>query len=191
MLPFFVRSKVSSDAIQVVFKNRQCCYSTTFPQLLRDHKDSFSDMLWKKGTELSHRAVEKSSLVAQSVAKEASKKASDSWLVKRKSLDQTLQKAQEAAKENVSKLTKATQQVTSQAVQQNIQRPIQDTSKRIGETLTSHKIVENMTSGGTKLIKWMAMWSLAAVFVYGVATATPMAILKFATRERDPEQQQQ
>ena len=83
----------------------------------------------------------------------------------------------------------ATKQATSKAVEQNIQQPIQNTSKRIGET--SQKVVDTVTASGTKFIKWGAMWSLAAIFVYGVATATPMAILKFVTREKQKDIQEQ
>jgi hypothetical protein len=83
-------------------------------------------------------------------------------------------RTQESAKEGV-----------GNAIETTIHRPIRAASESIQET--SQQLVEGITSSGTKLLRWVWWWSLAAVAVYAVATTLPMALIKYAMEKPQQE----
>ena len=150
--------------------------------------------------QLASSAISESQKIAERAAQQVSSAASE---LARKSLDETQKMtktaysesqklAQQAAKDTAKLASDSFQQVSSrtkqkvsQTVEQNVHKPIQQTSQHIKKS--SEELVESITSSGTKLLKWFAWWSLAAVAVYGIVTTLPIALIKYAMeRKNDP-----
>mmetsp|Transcript_38173 Transcript_38173/g.92842 ORF Transcript_38173/g.92842 Transcript_38173/m.92842 type:complete len:404 (+) Transcript_38173:90-1301(+) len=152
---------------------------------------------------LTSNALSESQKLAEKAAQQASTTAST---FARKTLDETQklttaalsesQKlAQRAAKdttklasESFRQVSTKTKQKVSQTVQENVSKPIQQTSKKIKDS--SGELVETITSSGTKLLKWFAWWSLAAVAVYGLVSTLPIALIKYAMERKNNDDDQ-
>lgn len=164
-----------------------------FTQSAADQASKRASESWSAGRQSLDQAFQQSSRnwqeSASKLSEQAQRAAKEQASNLSKATSETFSKASQMVARKAHDSARATKQATRQAVEQNIQKPLQNTSKRVSES--SKQLVETVTSSGTKVAKWMAMWSLAAIFVYGVATATPMAILKFMTREKHQEYEQQ
>jgi len=53
-----------------------------------------------------------------------------------------------------------------------------------GIAQSSKQLKDSVTMTGTKVLRWFWWWSLAAIFVYGVASTLPMAIIKYTMEDK-------
>jgi hypothetical protein len=171
-------------------------------------------------TDAASKTLRKTQQMTQDAAAQAAKSFSETLLAGRKNFDQAMQQTssqlqesassltqttKETAKEQGTKLTrasseiitkasqtvrqvvqdsaKATKQATRQVVEERVHRPLKATSESISQK--SQELVVNVTSTGTKLLRWAFWWTLAAVFVYGVASTLPMALIKYTLERRN------
>ncbi|KAG7358547.1 hypothetical protein IV203_015136 [Nitzschia inconspicua] len=101
-----------------------------------------------------------------------------------KATSDTLSKASQSVTQTARDSLKATQDTAQQAYHRNIQQPIQETAQNLAQS--TEKMVDNLTNSGTKLLRYLAVWSLAAVFVYGMATTLPIQLIKYGMEKRQP-----
>jgi hypothetical protein len=82
---------------------------------------------------------------------------------------------------------------SSQQATEKLQSTVSDTGRVLSQTTkgvvnatlerirtSSVGVVTQARAMGTKAIRWAALWSLAAIFVYGVATSIPTALIRHA-----------
>merc|ERR1712238_258670 len=100
----------------------------------------------------------------------------------RKKISRTAIDTTKATSENLTQSTKAASKRVDIIVETNVRRPIKNATNVITEP--SREIVDTVTSSGTKLLRWVWWWSLAVVFVYGVATTLPMAIIRHTIEQK-------
>jgi F0F1-type ATP synthase membrane subunit b/b' len=158
------------------------------------------DTIQSKTTSLWNRAVEATNNVAKDVA---TKTLDTSQKIAHTAAQQTQQWTQEAtnqvvqsasqlsqsatkiAQQQAGSLAKATSESFSKAstvAQQSLQQQVSHTSQHVRHT--ADRLVDKVTGGGTKLIRSLGLWSLAAVFVYGVATTLPMQLIKYSMESK-------
>ena len=54
-----------------------------------------------------------------------------------------------------------------------------------GAAASTKHLQETLTDTSGKALKWIWRWSLAAIFVYGVASALPMAVTKYTMEDKN------
>lgn len=136
----------------------------------------------QSASKLSHSAMEATKEHANSLTKATTDSLSKASQAAKESLQQQVSHASKATTATLSKATESVAHTTQQAYHRSIQQPLQKTSKDISDT--AEKLVDNLTSSGTKLLRYVAGWSLVAVFVYGIATTLPIQLIKYYGMEK-------
>lgn len=166
-----------------------------------NHVTAFTNDTIQRGTQALEDAVRKPTKTAH-VTSDLSKKATETLSP---TAAETVGRAATSLSQSVGEsLTRATQSVTTTAVvsgeallqktrdaakqsvdhvvETTINRPIRKVSSNFQES--SKQVIENITSSGTKLLRWLWWWSLAAIAVYAVATTLPIALIKYVVEQR-------
>jgi len=162
----------------------------------------------KKAQKVVSDTIESTQTVAKNATDQAirsvSKKASEAAEGVTKATKETLKSTVDGAKQQVSKTVSESTTVQSisrstRAISSGIEQTTKvasqsaETIKQGAETIKkssveliekSKELKENITSTSTKVIRWFWWWSLAAIFVYGVASTLPMAIIKYSVEQK-------
>ncbi len=97
---------------------------------------------------------------------------------------QTISRSTRAISSGIEQTTKAASQgaetiaKSSQELKENVSSSAEAIKK------SSNELKENLTSTSAKIVRWFWWWSLAAIFVYGVASTLPMAIIKYTVEQK-------
>ena len=192
------------------FRQHQRLFSSFLDRLKQSTQDTVQKVA-QKTQDTVQNAAQQATQKAQSVAKTATKEAQKAATktlestqnaaiqAKDKAVQSVTKKASEA-KSNAAKATteafqstvgKATQQISETAANatKSTTQKITDTQKAASDTVqsvkrSSQQWKEQFTSFGSKALRWFWWWSLAAIFVYGVASTLPMAIIKYTIQEK-------
>jgi hypothetical protein len=132
-------------------------------------KDAASKTL-DTSQKLAHQAAQQTQQWTQEAANQAVQSASK--------LSQSATKVAQQQTTNLSKTTSQTFAKVTTATQQSLQQRESYTSERIRHT--KERLFDYVTGGGTKLLRWLGVWSLAAIFVYGIATTLPIQLIKYS-----------
>jgi hypothetical protein len=151
---------------------------------------------WKKTVQLTNstakEAASKTLETTQTLTKQAAEQAvkTASETIKKHKLDETLRQTSRQWQETAANTSRAVGTAAQQALHEGSQSAKQATKQAITATSgsvreTSKKWADSLTITGTKALKWFAVWSLAAVFVYGMATTLPIALIKYSVERRN------
>lgn len=156
----------------------------------KDWKGQFNTMFAqtsKKASEVAKRQTDQALGVLQSQAKQSSERLA---VEAKKVSDKVVSEAKRAFDKGAT-TAKVTLKSSSQKVAETIQSTVSHTGKAINETsrqavdaasermrTSSLGVLTNAQAFAVKGIRWAALWSLAAIFVYGVATSIPGAFIR-------------
>jgi hypothetical protein len=132
-------------------------------------KDAASKTL-DTSQKLAHKAAQQTQQWTQQQANQVVQSAS--------TLSQSATKVVQQQATNLSKATTETLSQASTVAQQSLQQQASNTSQRF--RYTTDRLVDTVFGSGTKLLRWLCIWSLAAIFVYGVATTLPIQLIKYS-----------
>jgi len=133
------------------------------------------------------KAIKRVSDTATTATKEGSKRLSETAAGVSKATGKVLASTIDGAKEQLSKgasgLTKSTSETISKstrAIGSGVEEKKRVAAAKVEEiSQSSQQLKESLTMTGNKVVRWFWWWSLAAIFVYGVASTLPMAIIKY------------
>jgi exonuclease VII large subunit len=191
--------RYSRNKTTELYRYQRCCrsYSTSRPLKRKDDSTSSSSSWWnsiletgtQKVRENADKALESSTKYTKDITNQASKIAVDTLTKSKQTfedkLQQTSQQLQEKATKTLQDTSKAVGQRThrlykdtSHTVQEKTKQTIQQTKTNINRS--SQNVVNNVTSVSRVFGKYALWWSLAAVFVYGIATTLPIQLIKYS-----------
>lgn len=107
----------------------------------------------------------------------ATKQLSEVASTAKKSTTETIVTSRKAIESGVEQQTKA--------AAQKVETIKEDATQKV-ETIkeSSKQVTAGLLSTGTKALRWFWWWSLAAIFVYGLASNLPMAIIKYTIQNK-------
>eukprot|EP00536_Pseudo-nitzschia_multiseries_P004532 jgi/Psemu1/302646/fgenesh1_kg.75_\ len=138
------------------------------------------------------QAIRSVSDTAATAKKEGSKRLSETAAgvseATGKVIASTIDGAKQKLSEGASGLTKSTSETISKstrAIGSGVEEQKRVAAAKVEKIAESSKqLKESVTMTGTKVLKMFWWWSLAAIFVYGVASTLPMAVIKYTMEEK-------
>ena len=96
---------------------------------------------------------------------------------------QSISKSTKVIESGVKESARVVQELPKAATEtaESVKQSASETAEHVAKS--SQQLKENITSTGTKVLKAFWWWSLAAIFVYGVASTLPMQIIKFTMEQ--------
>jgi len=151
-----------------------------------DWKEKMSDLFERTSSQASELAKKHTGQTLENLDVQR-KKAFDVISSKAHKTSETLTNEAQKAYERGSTSAKEMIRKTSQEATSKIHSTVSDASQVMNETTkvaserirtSTFDVVSQARIVGTKTIRWAALWSLAAIFVYGVATSIPSAVIR-------------
>lgn len=129
-------------------------------------------------------AARASSRIQEAASKTMERTHSNALKAKEETLKRVSEKAATATNLGSKHVTEATKNVTD-ATSKILYGVKQKFSESVSGAAASTKhLQETLTDTSGKALKWFWRWSLAAIFVYGIASALPMAIIRYTMEDK-------